>query len=267
MAYLNLSYEDLASVICLAIHLANADGKIDDVETEAIIRAILDQYNVDGQGDLLKEYLNDGMNMEPSEALKRIAAFGAEEKQFTSNFFVKTICADEKLTDEEKELYFKIMEICALPDHNLGEVSNSQPKEEDEAIIPAYILAKFNGVANLRQSANTNWDLLGREMEAWMGCDGIQVVRYTKALNALTEQLNLNKRHLVFLVGKRFNREVGDNATATILYGGGQELYGDIVFALETDEGYEIEGIRSQNLLSKAFAVINEAVDGLLRAE
>lgn len=63
MATLNLSYEDLASVICLAVHLANADGNVTDDEMEAIVKSITDQYNFEGKQDLLKEYLNDGMNM------------------------------------------------------------------------------------------------------------------------------------------------------------------------------------------------------------
>ena len=93
MATLNLSYEDLASVICLAVHLANADGNVTDDEMEAIVKSITDQYNFEGKQDLLKEYLNDGMNMQPMDALKRIAAFGPAEKQWTSNFFVKTTVA------------------------------------------------------------------------------------------------------------------------------------------------------------------------------
>lgn len=266
MAYLNLSYEDLASVICLSLHLANADGDIADVESEAIVKAILDQYNFSGQEELLKQYLQDGMRMDVKTALEHIAAFGPEEKQYTSNFFVKTICADNEITDREKDLYFQIMDICGLPDHNLGD-PEEQTEEAEEEIIPAYIVASFRGVASLRQSANTEWSLLGREIEAWMGCDGVEVVRYTQALNYLSEQLRLNGRHLVFFVGKRQNNEVGDNMTATILYGGGYELFGNIVFALETDRGYEIEGFRTKKLLNEAFAAINAAVDGLLRVE
>ena len=106
MATLNLSYEDLASVICLAVHLANADGNVTDDEMEAIVRSITDQYNFEGKQDLLKEYINDGMNMQPQEALKRIAAFGPTEKQWTSNFFVKTIVADGNLEENEKSLYW-----------------------------------------------------------------------------------------------------------------------------------------------------------------
>jgi uncharacterized tellurite resistance protein B-like protein len=119
MTYLNLSYEDLASVICLAIHLANADGNIDDTESAAIIKALTDQYDFEGKDDLLKEYLNSAMEMEPTEALIHIAAFDAPAKQWTSNFFAKTIVADNELDDREKELYWKIMDLCKLPDNNL----------------------------------------------------------------------------------------------------------------------------------------------------
>ncbi|MBR3405552.1 MAG: TerB family tellurite resistance protein [Bacteroidales bacterium] len=119
MTYLNLSYEDLASVLCLAIHLADADGNIDDTESAAIIKALTDQYNFEGKDDLLKEYLDSAFKMEPAEALIHVAAFDANAKQWTSNFLVKTIVADNVLTDREKELYWKIQELCKLPDNNL----------------------------------------------------------------------------------------------------------------------------------------------------
>lgn len=119
MAYLDLSYEDLASVLCLAFHLADADGDIADSESEAIIKALLDQYNFANQGDLLKEYLNDAWDMDPKDALIHVASFGPTEKQWTSNFFAKTIVADNVLDEREKELYWKIMDLCKLPDHNL----------------------------------------------------------------------------------------------------------------------------------------------------
>ena len=128
MATLNLSYEDLASVICLAVHLANADGNVTDDEMEAIVRSITDQYNFEGKQDLLKEYINDGMNMQPQEALKRIAAFGPTEKQWTSNFFVKTIVADGNLEENEKSLYWDIMDKCGLPDHNLDTLDGRHQK-------------------------------------------------------------------------------------------------------------------------------------------
>ena len=63
------------------------------------------------------------------------------------------------------------------------------------------------------------------------------------------------------------DKTVGDNMTATILYGGGYPIYGNIVFALETDKGYEIEGFCTKSLLSETFEAINEAVDGLLRVQ
>ena len=114
MATLNLSYEDLASVICLAVHLANADGNVSDDEMEAIVKAITDQYNFEGREDLLKEYINDGMAMSPQVALQHIAAFGPAEKQWTSNFFVKTIVADGNLEENEKSLYWDIQESAAF---------------------------------------------------------------------------------------------------------------------------------------------------------
>ncbi len=120
MAHLNLNYDELTSVLCLALHLANADGNIDDTESKAILKALTDQYDFDDKEDLLKEYLADAFKMEPAEALIHLAAFGQEEKQWASNFFVKTIVADNELTEDEKQLYWKIQDLCKLPDHNLS---------------------------------------------------------------------------------------------------------------------------------------------------
>lgn len=119
MAHLKLNYDELASVLCLAFHLANADGSIDDIETAAILKALTDQYDFEGQGDLLKEYLDDAWDMDVKDALIHVAAFGPAEKQWASNFFVKTIVADRELDEDEKQLYWKIQDLCKLPDHNL----------------------------------------------------------------------------------------------------------------------------------------------------
>ena len=53
----------------------------------------------------------------------------------------------------------------------------------------------------------------------------------------------------------------------TLLYGGGYPIYGNIVIALETDNGYIIKGFPTQRLFNNAFAAVNEAVDGLIRTE
>ena len=53
----------------------------------------------------------------------------------------------------------------------------------------------------------------------------------------------------------------------TLLYGGGYPIYGNIVIALETDNGYEIEGFITQHILDMAFEEVNKAVDGLIRME
>lgn len=135
MAYLNLSYEDLASVICLAASIAEADGNTADSEVEAIIGALTEQFNFTGREDLLKAYLSDGVNMNPNDAARRVAAFGPTEKQWTSNFLVKTAVADGELADQEKDLYFKIQEICGLPDHNLSGPEEKEPEPEVNKIV------------------------------------------------------------------------------------------------------------------------------------
>lgn len=64
--------------------------------------------------------------------------------------------------------------------------------------------------------------------------DDIKVVRYTPALNAISNNLGLNGQHIIFMVARN---------------------------------GYKIKGFPTQRLFNNAFAAVNEAVDGLIRIE
>lgn len=137
-------------------------------------------------------------------------------------------------------------------------------EEVKDAIVPAFLVVGYNGVGSMQQSENEDWSTLGAELASWIHARRVEVVRFTPALNALSEKLDLFGRHLVFMIARgQADANVGDNAPASILYGDGP-LYGDIVFALETDEDYEIEGFRTFSLFTRAMQVINEAVDGLI---
>lgn len=272
------TFEDLAAVICVCCGTAGADGKFTDDEFAAIINGLKAQYNFEGRDDLLMEYLKAADEMPYDEAIARIKRFDAEEKQFTSDMLFMLIASDGKLDPEEEKIYKQMIDVCGLPMFTGADKIDTEEEEEvaeeevdeHDAIIPAYIVVNYYGVATLQQSENEDWSSLEDDIVSWLGCDGgVQVVRYTQRLNAISEALNLNGCHLVFLMARRGygDRTVGDNMPATILYGGGYPLYGNIAFALETDKGYEVEGFRSRKLLNEAYDVINQAVDGLIRTE
>ena len=270
------TFEDLAAVIKICYGTARADGDFSDEEFVTIINGLKAQYNFEGRNDLLKEYIAAADKMSYDEAIERIKRFDEEEKQFTSDMLYMVIATDGRLDPEEQEVYKEMINVCGLPLFTGAEkYANEEDGQEEElnehdAIIPAYIVVNFYGIATLHQSENEDWSSLEADIASWLGCDGgVQVVRFTKPLNAISEALNLNGCHLVFLMARRGygDKTVGDNMPATILYGGGYPLYGNIAFALETDKGYEVEGFRSRKLLNEAYDVINQAVDGLIRTE
>lgn len=139
-------------------------------------------------------------------------------------------------------------------------------RAKDE-IAPGFIVIQFDGVTSVRQSIQTDWNTLEGELAGWIGGERVEIVRYSGPLNALSRQLRLFKRHLVFMLPRGSAETAGDNMPATLLYGGGYPIFGNIVIALETDEEYEIEGFSSRTLLGEALDAINEAVGGLLRTE
>ena len=158
------------------------------------------------------------------------------------------------------------VELCGLPG---PETAEETEEAAEDAIIPAFILVNYYGIATIKQSEHEDWNTLGDEIASWMGCDRVEVVRYTPALNAVSNNLGLKGQHIVFMVARNGygDKTVGDNMPGTLLYGGGYPIYGNIVIALETDNGYEIEGFITQHILDMAFEEVNKAVDGLIRME
>ena len=268
---MNATGEILAAIYRVAKHLIFADDTPKDEEIQPLYDFFQTFPAVDQE--LLNKIMGTGEEMDDTRALILIKGLDDDGKQQVSNLFAKIICADNELTDKEKELFFKVKDLCELPDpidENAEEEPEAEePVEEEEEIIPAFMVANFYGIVSLHQSEHEDWNTLGDEIASWMGCDRVEVVRFTPALNAISEQLRLNGRHLVFMVARNGygDKTVGDNMTATLLYGGGYPIYGNIVFALETDKGYEIEGFRTKSLLNETFETVNRAVDGLLRTE
>ena len=275
MATLNLTYEDLASVICLAVHLANADGNVTDDEMEAIVRAITDQYDCEGKQDLLKEYINDGMNMQPTEALKRIAAFGPAEKQWTSNFFVKTIVADGNLEENEKSLYWDIMDKCGLPDHNLegGSSSDSAAKETDirldyqtcvtvsyrrvnESICDGSVdYVQYERSANVRQKV----------FEWFSDAESLQFYRRSKTLDYLNAKLELaGDWHLIMVYAKKdYWADPKPNRAGTLV--AGEDVFGPVLFVLENNDK-TLMGFNYKSFIEKLLGELYALDNGILVA-
>lgn len=279
---MKVTLETLAAIVRLGMELGVADGEMPNSEAFKIFE-FLDTF--DGMDDDTREQICDyAQEMSVDRCQELLKNLDDEAKQEVSNLLAKVVLADGKLTDEEATSYHTIKLALGLPDpqddeedgedeeddeeYEDDEDAEDNEDDEDDDIIPAFIVVNYTGITSLQQSENEDWATLGGELSQWIGADGrVEVVRYTSALNALSEQLQLNKRHLVFMVARNgYVDEVGDNMPATLLYGGGP-IYGNVVFALETDKGYEIEGITSKSLLTEVFEAVNNAVDGLLRVE
>ena len=267
---MTVTLETLSAIFRLSKHLTYADGERSEVEVQKIVDFLDSFEGLDINTH--EQIMNYGLEqMDDTQAVKLIAALDDDAKQEVSNLFAHIILDDGRLTEDEKRLYWRIQELCGLPDPKEDNAAEDTPAEEEESndIVPAFIVVNYDGFTSTRQSPNKDWDTLGGELASWIGANGrVEVVRYTRPLNAISEQLHLRGRHLVFMVARNgYVNTVGDNMPATLLYGGGYPIMGNIVFALETDKGYEIEGITSRNLIAEILGAIDTAVGGLLRTE
>lgn len=258
MVHLNLSFEDLASVICLACYLGNADGNFSEEEMTAILKAITEQYNFEGREDLLRQYINAGFDMNPQEALRRVAAFGPEEKQWTSNFFVKTIVADNNLEESEKSLYWDIMEKCGLPDNNLtGDSQSSAPKERP---LKNQVCISFTPVHVSKDVYDTRIDFEEFPFEAenirndifdWFrNPETLQFCRRSNVLDAINKELGLeNGWHLLMVYAKPGHwMRPCPNKAATMI-DGEDKVFGPALLLAE-GEGKVAKGCQFESFIS-----------------
>jgi hypothetical protein len=277
-------FKRFAAVVRLASHLSDADNEMTDDELSVILGFLNQINNVDET--LMSDIIKYGYNqLDDDDAVKLIYSLDDGSKQIVSNLFARVICKDNKLTVKESQLYDKYCELCKLPnpqpeeviDEGQGEIiieEEETPRtnitiDEDKEITPLFLLVKYNGRTSLHPIESTGWNDLGPQIASLIGADRLEVVRYTKPLNELSKALQLNERHLVFITDRNggLKDNTGDNMPATMLYGAGYPIYGHVVFALETDNGYTIEGIRTISLAKEVFAAIYHATDGLLTIE
>lgn len=261
-------YKCLAGAVRMAKKLAAVDRDVQRSELLEISK-FLQLFDVDEE--TLDDILDYSDVMDDLEAVDLITQLDEDGKRMVSKLLVKVACADGELPDEERELYFRILNICRLHDPNAPEEEEPVAEEPagDTEVIPAFLLVEYNGLTSVRQSENLRWADLRTDIASWLEADRVEIVRYTQRLNDLTRQLNLNGRHLVLMVDRNgsLSEDSGDNMTATLLYGGGYPLYGHALIGLETDDDYTIEGIRTQSLINEVFAAVDQAVGGLLRVE
>ena len=255
---MTVTIRTLAAIWRISKYLMHADGSVTDDE----IKPVYDFFKTFGEmnDEILIQIMREAEDLSNEETIRLVGALDEAAKQQISDLFASIVLADGEVHEKERELYQTINEACGLPDPQ----SDEEEATDDDAIEPAFFIVKDNGHVELRQSENEDWNTLGAELASWVGARRVEVVRFTEPLNAITEKLGLVNHHLIFMIGVGGNRDAGDNAPATILYGGGNPFYGDIIIALESNNEYEIEGFRFKNLATHAIHFVNLAVDELL---
>jgi len=262
---MTVTIRTLAAIWRISKYLMHADGSVTDDE----IKPVYDFFKSFGEmnDEVFHQIVRDADDMTDTEAIRLVDALDDAAKQQLADLFADIVVADGELYESEQALYRTVQEECHLPDPTTSESEEEDAVDPDDEIVPGFILIRFDGVTSLRQSDQTEWSALEGQLAEWIGGKRVEIVRFTQPLNALSEQLNLNQRHVVFMLPRGGAGTAGDNMPATLLYGGGYPIFGNIIVALETDGDYEIEGFATRSLLGEALDAINAAVGGLLRNE
>lgn len=263
---MTVTIETLSAIMRICKYLFHADGSVTQDEIQVAYNFLKTFGEMNEQ--LMTEIMEGADAMTDDRALELIDEVDEAAKQQLSDLFAEIVCADGEIDEMEHKLYYTVKTACHLPDPTASESDAEEepaPADPDDDIMPAFMVIRFDGVTYFQQS-NEEGHALEDELAGWIGGKRVEVVRFTNPLNKLTEKLNLNQRHVIFMIARGATGTTGDNMPATLLYGGGYPLYGDIIVALETDGDYEIEGFATRSLLHEALDAVNEAVDGLLRS-
>ena len=262
---MKVNIEMLAAIYKLGTAVVCADGNINPQCAKPLTNFF---YGINGFNDeamqRVVDYANKNESMTAQRAVELITDFDVDAKKKIVNLLADIVRAEGELSEKKMEMFNGARSLCGLPEPDELLVDNS-----DDVIAPTFLAAKTNGLAYPFQSEAEDWRELDADIAEHIGAERTEVVRFTAPLNILSKRLGLEGCHLVFLVDRNGYQkdDIGDNMTGTILYGSGHEILGNIVFALETDKGYELKGFTSARLIEDAYIAINAAVGNLLRLE
>lgn len=262
---MKVTIETLAAIYNVGMAIVMADGELKP-EYVAPLEKFYGGINGFTNEAMMKvvDCANNNKNLTMERSVELVKSLDVDVKKRLVNIYADIVRADEQISDKKMVMFNGVRNLCGLPAPATPLVDNS-----DDVIAPTFIAAKTNGLAYPFQSTAESWQELDADIAEHIGAERTEIVRFTAPLNTLSKQLGLVDCHLVFLVDREGYKKdgLGDNMTGTLLYGSGHEILGNIVFALESDNGYKLMGFTSVALIENAYIEINATVGNLLRLE
>ena len=262
---MKVTIETLAAIYNVGMAIVMADGELKP-EYVAPLEKFYGGINGFTNEAMMKvvDCANNNKNLTMERSVELVKSLDVDVKKRLVNIYADIVRADEQISDKKMVMFNGVRNLCGLPAPATPLVDNS-----DDVIAPTFIAAKTNGLAYPFQSAAESWQELDADIAEHIGAERTEIVRFTAPLNTLSKQLGLVDCLLVFLVDREGYKKdgLGDNMTGTLLYGSGHEILGNIVFALESDNGYKLMGFTSAALIENAYIEINATVGNLLRLE
>ncbi len=262
---MKVTIETLAAIYNVGMAIVMADGELKP-EYVAPLEKFYGSINGFTNEAMMKvvDCANNNKNLTMERSVELVKSLDVDVKKRLVNIYADIVRADEQISEKKMVMFNGVRNLCGLPAPATPLVDNP-----DDVIAPTFIAAKTNGLAYPFQSTAESWQELDADIAEHIGAERTEIVRFTAPLNTLSKQLGLVDCHLVFLVDREGYKKdgLGDNMTGTLLYGSGHEILGNIVFALESDNGYKLMGFTSAALIQNAYIEINATVGNLLRLE
>lgn len=252
---MNLSYQQLTALVCVAMEIASIDGHRSDEEILSIIRSLQEHYSLDEA--TFKVLITDARNMNLERALPLLRNLGSDEKQFASDLFAQVAVADGKLTEEEKEAYYQLVQLLELP-----VVGQNEQKDEFPVPVFASLYVGYGNLGNVRTNSIILWDLGNRPVHSmeelsrpidtrkYPGdgrgpADEFYTKKNTKILTLLSEKMGFSGGDSLVYV---FRKAGGDFNKPATLMNDGDEMFGSVYLCIRDSEGY-VHGFKNKEEL------------------
>lgn len=263
---MKITINHLAAISRYAHKLEELDGPPNEARKQPL-------HDLLGRFQLTEEHLSSiekrAENMYDDQAEFYIKDFDRDYKLIVAELFSDIVCSDGEFTELGSAAVWEVIDHCNLVIPGYEDRWKEEQVENiplpNAPMVPTFLQVRPNGIASFSKSDKEDWRDLSKQIAEWIGVTRTEVVRFTAPLNEISKRLRLKGCHVVFLVDANgYAIDADDNMTGTILYGGRVEILGNILIALETDDGYKLEGFRNNTLLTDTYFAICDAVGGLL---
>lgn len=162
-------------------------------------------------------YGNDEIYPKVLEAYQKIEPFREKYAKEMEKVWIPLYDDDEEVEDDDSEF------------------AKAAAGSHEADIVPQVLILGSNGHLTIKKADLGSYNSM-RDMGELIDASGLDAVHFSQKLTELTKAASLHNNLVMYVDRDGYAKDLPDNAIATMIYGSGAEIRGDIIFALENQK-------------------------------